>query len=123
MKKFYISNKEDLNEYELNSGCVSYRRIIDRYIQDLVLCNNVVNIGNWFSLNGNKHYMDCKKDEIYQYYLCNLNEFEKETLTEYGIILTYSEELELDILCVDHWGTSWDYVLTDVKWTTDYNET
>ena len=122
MKKFYISNKEELNEYELKTGCVSYGRIIKRYISDLVLCNNIKNIEEdfWDNIQVNGEIGDY--EEFYQFYLCNLTEFEKDTLLDYGIILSYSNMLELDILCVDHFGTSWDYVMTDVKWSTDWKE-
>lgn len=122
MRKFYISNKEDLNEYELKSGCVSYRRIIDRYIQDLVLCNDIVDIEEYIEEQLYDKYGDLEDLEIYQYYLCNLNEFEEEILREYGILLAYSNKLNVDILCVDHFGTSWDYVMTDVKWSTEWKE-
>ena len=61
-------------------------------------------------------------EEIYQYYLCNLSEYEREQLTEYGIILSYSNKLDLDILCVEHFGTSWDYVMTDVEWSDNFDE-
>ena len=30
-----------------------------------------------------------------------------------GVIMSYSNLLDCDVLCVDHYGTSWDYVLTD----------
>ena len=60
--------------------------------------------------------------EIYQYYLCNLSNYEVEQLKEYGIILSYSDMLDLDILCVEHWGTSWDYVMTDVEWSENLEE-
>lgn len=120
MKKFYISNKEELNEQELKTGCVSYRRIIKRYISDLVLCNEIINLDESIDFNVNTNFESTT--EIYQYFLCNLTDFEKETLEEYGMILSYSEKLQLDVLLVDHLGTSWDYVMTDVKWTTDFNE-
>lgn len=121
MKKFYISNKEELNSEELRTGRVSYKRIIDRYISDLVLCNNIENLEPYEELwdNMQNGYEDI---EIYQYYICNLTEFEKEKLLEYGIILSYSNVLDVDVLCVDHFGTSWDYVMTDVKWTDNYDE-
>lgn len=123
MKKFYVSNVEELNEVEKKSGCVSYRRIIERYIDNLVLCNKIEEIDElvWEYMQN----IDFDSDEeinIYQYYLCNLTEYEKETLLEYGIILSYSNVLDLDVLCVDHLGTSWDYVMTDVKWTDNINE-
>ena len=121
MKKFYINNKEELNSEELRTGRVSYKRIIDRYISDLVLCNNIENLEPYEELYDNMQngYEDM---EIYQYYVCNLTEFEKEKLLEYGIILSYSNVLDVDVLCVDHFGTSWDYVMTDVKWTDNYDE-
>ena len=122
MRKFYISNENELNEQELKSGKVSYRRIIDRYIHDLVLCNNIVEIEEFLECQLYDTYGEINDLEIYQYYLCNLNEYEEETLKEWGILLAYSNKLELDVLCVDHFGTSWDYVLTDVEWTTNYDE-
>ena len=122
MKKFYISNKEELNDQELKTGCVSYRRIIDRYISDLVLCNEVANIEEFIEGQLYDTYEGLENLDIYQYFLCNLTEFEKETLQEYGILLAYSNKLEVDILCVDHFGTSWDYVMTDIKWTDNWDE-
>ena len=122
MKKFYISNKNELNSEELRTGCVSYRRIIDRYISDLVLCNEIANIEEFIEGQLYDTYGELEDLEIYQYYVCNLTEFEKETLQEYGILLAYSNKLEVDILCVDHLGTSWDYVMTDVKWTDNWDE-
>ena len=121
MKKFYINNKEELNSEELRTGRVSYKRIIDRYISDLVLSNEVANLEPYEELYDNMQngYEDM---EIYQYYVCNLTEFEKEKLLEYGIILSYSNVLDVDVLCVDHFGTSWDYVMTDVKWTDNWDE-
>ena len=124
MKKFYITNKEDLNDEELRTGCVSYKRIIDRYIQDLVLCVNITDID--FSVYNNIQHNEDAQDEdgleIYQYFLCNLSEFERKMLLEYGIILSYSDMLGLDVLCVNHLGTAWDYVMCDVQWSEDWND-
>lgn len=123
MKKFYVSNLDELNDQEKKTGCVSYRRVIERYIDNLVLCNKIEEIDElvWEYMQN----IDFDSDEeinIYQYYLCNLTEFEKETLLDYGIILSYSNVLDLDVLCVDHLGTSWDYVMTDIKWSEDLDE-
>ena len=65
---------------------------------------------------------DYEDMEIYQWFLCNLNDYEKEWLEDAGIILSYSDLLECDVLCVDHYWTSWDYVLTDVKLFDNYEE-
>lgn len=121
MKKFYVADVNELNEEEKRTGRVSYRRLIDRYIDDLVLCNELVNIDG--ALFDNMVNIEIEEDdEIYQYYLCNLGEFEREKLIEYGVSLSYSELLDCDVLLVTHWGTSWDYVMTNVKWSENLKE-
>lgn len=60
--------------------------------------------------------------EIYQYYLCNIGQWDKEQCLKAGLILSYSDMLDCDVLCVDHFGTSWDYILTDVKLFDNYEE-
>ena len=136
MKKLGLLKSEKMGEYEKEQGRASYRTIIERYAEDIVLCNNIVDIDEsvWGNLEGGYWYEDedgnerTKEDyyndesgtieqhysDIYQWYLCNLSEFEKEQLQKAGVILSYSDMLDLDIICVDHWGTSWDYVLTNV---------
>ena len=128
MKKFYVS-KKDLNDEELRTGKVSYGRIISRYIDNLVLCNNIPNIdeGIWDNMNYEEKYKNAEYDidenfEIYQYYLCDLDDYVKDILIDWGFIISYSDVLELDVLMVDHWGTSWDYVMTDVEWSENYEE-
>ena len=65
--------------------------------------------------------------DIYQYFLCNVSEWAIEQLKELtkdnnDIILAYSDVLECNVLMVDHWGTSWDYVLTSVPLVDDYKD-
>lgn len=120
MKKFYIGSKGHLNAEELKTGKVSYRRLIGAYIKDLVLCNNIIEIDESVDFNVNCNF--APNEEIYQYYLCNLSSYEREQIEEYGIILSYSDKLDLDVLLVDHWGTSWDYVMTDVEWSENFDE-
>ena len=144
MKKFYLK-MEDRNEEEKRTGKASYKSIIDRYISDLVLCNNIAEIDDsiWDNMNENDIYyiddngeyrtreeyendetgtIEEKYEDIYQYFLCNLSEFDCQTLTDYGIILTYSDKLDCDVLCVNHCGTSWDYVSTNVELTENIEE-
>ena len=121
--KMYV-NKENLNEGELKTGRVSYRRIIDRYVGDIVLCNNIEQLDNSIFDNAINLYNDENDDgnEIYQYYLCNIGEWEKEQLEKMGIIISYSDMLDCDVLMVDHFGTRWDYVMTDIEWTENLEE-
>lgn len=57
----------------------------------------------------NAHY-----DEIFQYFIISDNgaEILKNWTNE---IVFYNEELDMYVWGVTHWGTSWDYVLTDIK--------
>lgn len=127
MKKLYV-NKEDLNEKELKTGRVSYKRLVDRYVGDIVLCNNITDVDDeiWDNVD-ESNLIDEDGDEIndleiYQYYLCNVGEWQKEQLKGTGVILSYSNVLDCDVLMVQHYGTSWDYVMTDIEWTENLEE-
>ena len=146
MKKMGLLKTEDMGDYEKQQGYASYRTIIQRYIGDIVLCNEIINVDDsvydnlldeenikYYNEHGEEitegeyyeddnAYTETEDHEIFQWYLCHLTEWEKEQLQAMGIILSYSNLLDCDVLCVDHWGTSWDYVLTDVKLFDDYEE-
>ena len=126
MKK-YISKLEDLNEYEREHNKISYKRLIER-VGDIWLFNKAYELSNCeFELILGDIY-DEENDEyidIYQYYLININPYTLEILQKANckdLIIAWSETLEEYILCVDHFGTGWDYVLTDIEPTTDYNQ-
>lgn len=51
--------------------------------------------------------------EIFQYYIVTDNG--AEILKEAGEIVFYNSELDLYIWGVTHWGTAWDYVLTNIR--------
>jgi len=51
--------------------------------------------------------------EIFQYYIVDGNG--AEILKEAEEIVFYNYELDMYVWGVTHWGTSWDYVLTNIK--------
>ena len=51
--------------------------------------------------------------EIYQYFIVDDNG--ASILKDYGEIVFYNDELDMYVWGVTHWGTSWDYVLTNIK--------
>lgn len=122
---------ESMGQYEKENNRASYRTLVERFIGDIVLCNNIVDIDVdiWDNVEVG-HLYDEETDEyteIFQYYLCNVSQYEIEALRELtknnnDIILTYSNVLECYVLMVDHWGTSWDYVLTSVPLVDTYEE-
>lgn len=123
MEKFYISSMEDLNDYERQHNKISYATLCNRAFGSMILCNEIVNVDNEIFDNIENGDIDYNS-EIYQYYLVTLNadiDFIKE---HYGdeLILAYSNVLDLYVLLVDHYGTSWDYVLTNIEPTTNFEE-
>lgn len=140
MSKFYV-NKEELNQEELRTGKVSYGRLVDRLIPNRVLCNNIEeldcdlfsnmiigDINYYIDNEGNYRTQEEYEEDttgeiyeetevIYQYYLCDLSEWDLDYLKELGgVLLAYSNMLDVYVLMVNHFGTSWDYVMTDIEW-------
>jgi len=76
-----------------------------------ILCNDIVEKDPDFN------YPELEEnEEIYQYFLTDASKEDVEYLQEhFGLAFGYSEMLDLYVLCVTHFGTSWDYVY----WTTD----
>lgn len=53
-------------------------------------------------------------DEIFQYFI--IDDCGAEILKDYtNEIVYYNSDLDMYVWGVTHWGTSWDYVLTDIK--------
>ena len=131
MKKFYKLEK-DRNTEEKRTGKASYRSIIERYFTDLVLCNDIVNVDYELEDIIGKQYDEENQEyyDIYQYFIVNINDYDIKALRELeqennddSILLMYSNILNVYILGVTHYGTSWDYVPTSIKLTEDLKET
>ena len=127
-KKIYkYVNEKDLNEEEKRTGKISYRRLIER-IGNIWLFNNAPKLSEYdfeFVLNNEYDEENDEYIDIYQYYLISINPYTLEKLQELEVkdlIIAWSENLEEYILLVDHFGTSWDYIMTDIYYTTDYTQ-
>ena len=86
-------NEEDTPEYEL------YKNLIEELEEEKEQLE--------------EEEMEGCTDEIYQYYI--VSDFGAKLLEEYNFLLFYNEELDIYLWGITHWGTSWDYVLTDIK--------
>ena len=65
-------------------------------------------------MNGDDIDEDGDYHEIYQWYI--ITEQGANFLEEYtDEIVYYHEEMDLYVWAITHFGTSWDYVLTDIK--------
>lgn len=106
-----------VSDYGIEHGYVDYHTLAKAF--DAVLNNDIIpktcDIGYWELVNGedyNEEYGD--PVEIFQYYI--VSDAGAEILQDYtDEILYYNEDLDMYVWGVTHWGTSWDYVLTDIK--------
>ena len=116
--KFFYGNK--VSSYGIKNVYVDYATLAKAF--DAVLNNDIMvktaDIGYWEPVNGSEYYEDEEGNEnyyeIYQYFI--ISEQGYEILSQYtNEIIFYNEELDMYVWGVTHYGTSWDYVLTDIK--------
>lgn len=103
--------------YEDEEYTTTYEHAINVLGRGIILCNNICELDQSVYDNFEREiYNEETGDyiDIYQWYLTPWSRFDveyaKETFPD--LIITYSEKLDLYVLCVDHFGTCWDYVLT-----------
>ena len=101
---------EKVSDYGLEHGYLDYDTL-SRIIGDCILNNTIfeATMYDWEVFAGD--YFD---GDIYQYYI--ISEYGYEFLEEHtDEIVFYNEKLDVYLWGVTHFGTSWDYVLTDIK--------
>lgn len=110
--------EEDFNNKYLY-GNLSYATLCKLCFTDMVLCNDIVKIED-YSIYDNMEYERNEDDEddeypeIYQWFIVEPHDYWFEQYKD-NFVMTYSDELNVWILCVTHFGTGWSYVPTDVK--------
>ena len=100
----------------------NYRVAVDWLDLNLIRCNEIPEIDPSVFDNIRFDSYDEENDEyreIYQWYLTSASDDDVSWLEQhFGLEFTYSELLGLYVLCVTHFGTSWDYVY----WECDFPE-
>lgn len=95
----------------------NYRAMIEFCCDNLVLNNTIVDNGTfWFEPYCGEEYDEESGVyiDIYQYYI--ISERDAERLSTYtNEIVIYNDDLDIYLLCVTHYGTSWDYVPSNWK--------
>lgn len=107
---------EDISQYGLENGYMDYK-CLSNIVGNTILNNNIISyeVDNWELING-VDYNEEKEEyiDIFQYYI--IDGWGVEFLEKYtDEIVYYNEVLDIYLWGITHWGTSWDYVLTDIK--------
>ena len=98
-------NEKDLNEFEKERKVLSYRNLF--YNDDsLILCNNIAN--DWEYLELVNGFDDCN-EEIFQHYIID-DSTARRLIDSTDEIIYYHNKLDVYVLGVTHYGTSWNYV-------------
>ena len=122
----------EVSDYGLRKGYLDYKSLAD-VIGDCILNNTIRQVTydeDWELISGEDCFgldedgrecdlydLECVEYvpyEIYQDYI--ISEHGANFLSKYtNEIVYYNSELDIHIWGVTHFGTSWDYVLTDIK--------
>ena len=135
MKKYFYG--VELSEEELKRNRVSYSTLAKCF--DAVLCNNITEVdeylfdnvvsgslSSYYDENGNEltseeyeekldngEEVEEVYDDVFQWFIVSDNA--KWLLEEANELVLYSEKLDCYIWAIKHYGTSWQYVYTDIK--------
>lgn len=125
--KYFYGN--EISQYGQQNGYVDYRTLAKAF--DAVMVNDITKLfycdinGEWSEpeyYNGSEYWTDDNGNdcynEIYQYYI--VDQYGADLLQAWtDEIVLYLPALDMYIWGVTHFGTSWDYVLTDIKIETE----
>lgn len=109
-----------VSDYGLERGYLDYKALAG-IIGDCILNNYIFEFAgyeNWYLENGSEETEDGYYLEVFQYYIITDSgaRFLKDYTDE---IVYYHEELDMYLWGITHFGTSWDYVLTDIELVKD----
>lgn len=112
--KYFYGN--EISAHGLYCGYIDYRTLASAFPH--ILCNDIIcktDRDAWECVNGCEYDEETEEFcEIFQYYIISAQGASiLEELTDE--IVFYNYELDLYVWGVTHFGTSWDYVLTNIK--------
>lgn len=85
------------------------------------LMSKTADIGYWEIINGSDYDEESDTyNEVFQWFI--VGDDGREILMDTDEILYENAELGITLWGVTHWGTSWDYVLTDIPINVPYDD-
>lgn len=114
----------EVSDYGKENHYIDYATLAKSFQH--VLNNDIIGatgFDDWELVNGCDYDEESDSyEEIYQYYI--ISEAGADILKDYtNEIVYYNDHLDMYVWGVTHWGTSWDYVLTDIKIELDDSRT
>lgn len=127
--KYFCGN--EISNYGKEHGFLDYDTFSRAF--DHVLNNSIFELGQgigygWELVNGldfdyeeeNEEEKIIEEPEIFQWYI--VSDSGAQIIQDYtNEILYYHDELDIYLWGVTHWGTGWDYVLTDIPCNCGYD--
>lgn len=123
--KYFCGN--EISNYGKEHGFLDYDTFSRAF--DLVLNNSIFELGQgigygWELVNGlDFDYEEeeiIEEPEVFQWYI--VSEPGAQIIQDYtNEILYYHDKLDIYLWGVTHWGTGWDYVLTDIPCNCGYD--
>lgn len=102
----------EVSKHGMENGYLDYSTL-SRIVGDQILNNDIISYTgyeNWEIISGNIE----EDDDVFQYYI--ITESGYRFLNEYtDEIVYYHDELDMYVWGITHFGTGWDYVLTDLE--------
>ena len=121
-----ITNTSDIGYWEQLSGYVDNSEEIDELLDEAKELEDSIDLENEEETEATQELLDSiyaridelneeqeRTEEIFQYYIVDDNG--AEILQECNEIVFYNETLDMYVWGVTHYGTSWAYVLTDIR--------
>ena len=98
-----------VSDYGLEKGYLDYKALAN-ILENCILNNTIreATFGDWEIVNGSFDEMVMSDYIISEYGYKFLKEYTDE-------LVFYNENINVYIWAVTHWGTAWDYELTDIK--------
>ena len=92
----------------------NYHNAVHYLNNSLIMCNDIIKADESVLDNMRFDFYNEEDDsymDIYQWFLTDCTKDEVEYLERsFGLLFTYSDKLDLYVLCVNHLGTRWDNV-------------
>lgn len=118
MKRYFYGRK--VSDYAAEHGKVDYGTLA-KILEGAILNNTLFYKQDYWKLINGQDYNEETENfiEIFQYYI--ISEYGVDILKKYTEeIVYYNQELDIYLWGITHFGTPWDYVLTDIDipdWT------